>query len=274
MTDQLNGRARRALGKKVRAELEKLGKPRKWLVGESKCSEKTIRNVIEGVRTSGKTLGAVCRPLGIDPNDLKSVEVSDENHGGYTLENVADYIGHFHAYRWNFSNPTQIVRSTFDITWDKSAHCLRFDEHHCYDCSNSELDAQKDYSQNGQIFLSNTINLLQFVTMYRGAIRIITVFKPRLNNPNDWVMRGAVLTQAKLDVGYQPSASPIVLEKTQEANFAQDLKKTVVILNPGDPEYDRIHRELVEVERDCIKFARSPEQGAILGSLAKNPRAA
>jgi hypothetical protein len=266
MRNHISVRARKEFGRQVKVELEKLDKPYKWLAGKAGCSEKTVRNVVEGKKTSGKTIAKVSGSLGVDVGGPQSTDVADESHGGYTLANMADYIGQFYAYRWRFSHPAQIIRSTFEIGWDKSAGVLRFEESQCYDCSSDEGDAQKDYSQKGHVFLSNEIGLLHFVTAFRGAIRLITCFKYRLNNENDLILRGVVLTQAKLEIGYQPSTTAIILEKTNDPNFAQE-KTKVLILKPGDPDYERIYRELLDVEKDGVKITLAPEPQILLSGL-------
>jgi hypothetical protein len=266
MKKQMSLRARKDVASQVQSELDRLGKPRKWLAGKASCSEKTVQNVLDAKKTSGKTISKIRSALGLDA--ICQVDASDEAHGGYTLSNVSDYLGAFYAYRWCFSNSTHIVRSAFEIRWDKTSKCLRFEEFHCYDCSDDGVDARKDYSQSGDVYLSPTIGLLHFMTAFRGALRLVTLLKYRLNNPDDLMLRGLVLTQGKLGIGYQPSTAPIILEKTKDPNFSQQRQK-VVVLSPGNADYDRVYRELLDTEKHGVNVTLAPEPSAVLEEVSK-----
>lgn len=247
---------REILGRRIDDERGKRGMTIKQLATKAGCAEKSVRNVIKGLHSRGNILSEICTVLGLTSEDAKPVLVSDDEHGGYTKNSFSEYVGKFLAYRRSFSFERNILRSVFDIRWSDHDRCLIFDEHQRYE--SAEINALVDHSQSGEIYVSNTINLLHFVTTTKGAIRLITVSKFRLNDPDDLTMSGIVLTQAKKPLHYQPSTGAIIFEKMAPSVSKEEAVKKVGVLRTTDFDYDRVYRALTEVERHIVHFALTP----------------
>jgi hypothetical protein len=254
--NELKASERKELGRLIDDERDRRGLTIKTLANKAGCSEKSVRNVIKGLHTRGKTISEICTVLDISLEDAKPILVSNEEHGGYTKDGYEDYIGNYYSYRRSFSFPRNIVRSHFSIQWNEHNKCLCFDEDQRY--NSVELEPTIDNSQSGEIFISNTIGLLHLVTKTKGAIRLITISKFRLNDSDDFTMRGIVLTQAKKPLYYQPSTAAIIFEKIKENELTSDSKKGVFVLHPKEFGYDKYNKALTEIERHLVNFALTP----------------
>jgi transcriptional regulator with XRE-family HTH domain len=255
--NQLTKSLRKALGRRIEAERNHRSMTLKQLADKAGCGEKTVRNVIKGEHARGATISEICSVLKISVDDLAPIPVSDEAHGSYTKNNFKEYIGYYFVYRRSFSFSKNILRSVFCIQWSAKDRCLHFEEFQGYE--SSELNSHVDHSQSGDIYISNTVGLLHLTTIVKGAIRLITVSKFRLNDQSDFTMHGIVLTQAQKPLHYQPSAAAIIFEKTETINTAELAAKNVTVLRPNDNDYDRITAALAEVENNIAKFALAPE---------------
>jgi hypothetical protein len=192
--------------------------------------------------------------LRITPEEkAKAAPIADEAHGGYTLKHFDDYVGLYHVYRRSFTFPNNLVRSLYEIKWSDERSCLVFTENQRY--RSSEGNRTQDYSQEGEVFISNTIGLLHLLTKEEGALRLITLTKLRLD---DMSLQGIVLTQAQGPFYYQPSASPIFFRKL---NGDDEAKKKVGPLRPADEDYDDIHLALAEIEKNIGIFALGGRPG-------------
>lgn len=244
------------LGLRIEAERNRRGFKLKDLAYKAGCGEKTLRNAIAGKHVSGRIIAEICFVLGMNVEEAKPISISDQDHGSYTRDNFSDYIGRYFVYRRSFSFPRNIVRSVFNILWSDTGNVLQFQENQRYD--SKELDTLVDHSQSGEIFISNTIGLLHFVTKAKGAIRLITVSKHRLNDPKDLTMQGIVLTQAKRPMHYLPSAAAIIFERISPEVSIEEINKGCCVLRPKDFQYEKYHRALTDVELHVVSFALTP----------------
>jgi hypothetical protein len=251
-SDRLGAAERKALAKRIVHARDSLGLTNGQLASKAGCGERSVRKLVKGESTGGKVRAEVCVALEIPIDHEREDGVSDGDHGGYTLENFSEFVGHYFVYRRSQRFPKNILRSVFDISWDNKRQCLIFEEHQRYHSAETHSDI--DNSQNGDIFHSNTIGLLHFVSQCKGAVRLITVSKFRLNNPSDLTMHGIVLTQAKMPFHYQPFAAAIIFQKTSKL-AGSSLTHGAKLFRPSDLEHSQINLDLIEVERHMATFA-------------------
>jgi transcriptional regulator with XRE-family HTH domain len=249
--EQLDDKGRIALGRRIEQARNKARLTLAQLAERAGYDERTVRNVIKGQKTRIATVEDICDVLqirSVADDKAKSSPIADEMHGGYTLKHFDDYIGRFHAYRRSFTFPKNLVRSLYEITWSDEQSCLVFTETQRY--RSSEMQRTQDYSQQGEIFISNTIGLLHLLTREEGALRLITLTKLRLD---DQALQGIVLTQAQGPFYYQPSVSPIFLRKLADADHQGE--QPIGPIRPGDADYDEIDRALADIEKNIGIFA-------------------
>ncbi len=249
----------RKLGEAVNAERNRQGMSVQVLAKRAGCDEKSVRKVVKGEKTRDHIRFEICRALEIDATEATPKTISDDNHGGYTLDNVSEYIGHYIAHRRSQRFPKNIIRSIFVIGWSNERRCLSFEEHQRY--YSLEMKADIDNSQSGDIFFSHEIGLFHLLTEFRGALRLITVSKFRLNNPDDMTMHGIILTQAKSHFQYQPFAAAIILSKA-ELLKGDAMKNGAGVIRESDHGYKQIDRDLAYVERHMATFATAPLPGS------------
>jgi len=243
------------LGRRIEVARNHRGLTQEQLAEKAGCSPKVIRKVIRGERVRGHILSELCEVLDITVTSAShAVEISDEDHGSYSLNNFSQYVGRYFSYRRSLLYPRNILRSAFSIHWDKSGRVLRFNEYQQY--VSLENGETVDRSQAGDVFFGNRSGLLHLLTKDRGALRLITLSQFRLLNPSDLTMHGIVLTQTPRQFQYQPSAAAIVFEKTKLSD--SDFKKFVGEVRPNSHDYAKLHKALVESERHIVNFALSP----------------
>jgi transcriptional regulator with XRE-family HTH domain len=254
--DELDETARLDLGRRIDGARKKIGFTLVQLAARAGYDERTIRNVIRGRPTRPATLRDICKVIGVSLDTreaAKRVEIADKEHGGYTLNHFQGYIGLFYAYRRSFSFPRNIVRSLYEFAWNGERGCLVFRETQHYDSPN--LKQTIDFSQDGEVFISNMTGLIHLLTKADGALRLVTLTKLR---PADRVIRGVVLTQAQGEFYYQPSVSPIFLQAVDKQASLDELAQRAGPIQPGDPDYQRINAALTEIGRRVAIFALTP----------------
>lgn len=243
-----------ALGKRIEAERNARGFSQVTLAEKAGCSPKLIRKLISGEKTRGKILSEVCTVLGIRADDRSPTEISDIEHGSYTLNNFAQYEGLYFAYRRSFVQPRNILRSLFEFEWDKKARLLLFREFQKY--VSSETGEIVDRSQSGEIFVGSR-NLLHLLTRDRGAVRLITLFPFRMQNPEDFKMSGIVLTQSPRQFQHIPSTAAITFEKVEGSKEA--LVRQVGEIRHGiSNDHAKLAADLTRIERHVVAFALTP----------------
>jgi transcriptional regulator with XRE-family HTH domain len=243
-----------ALGKRIEAERNARGFSQVALAEKAGCSPKMIRKLANGEKTRGKILAEVCAVLEIRIDDSRPTEISDLDHGSYTLNNFGQYVGLYFAYRRSLVQTRNILRSLFEIQWDKKARMLRFHEYQKY--ISSETGETVDRSQSGEIFVGSRSNLLHLLTRDRGAVRLITVSQFRMQNSEDLTMSGIVLTQSPRQFQHQPSSAAIMFEKVK--GLRETLAKQVGEIRNGESQYAKLAADLTRIERHIVNFALTP----------------
>jgi transcriptional regulator with XRE-family HTH domain len=246
------------LGNRVERARNELRMTQDALAAEAHTTSKLVRKIIKGKKVSEIKLLEICSILGVNPDDNRIGDYSDEAHGSYSLSSLKDYQGNYRSYRRSLLYPKYILRSGFKIFWDKNEKLFRFEEFQKYrSVRNGEL---VDRSQTGEIFVGEHSGLLHLLTKNKGALRLITLYRFRLLNPDDKTMRGIVLTQASRETTHQPSAAAIIFEKVGIS--ASELKADAKEITPSDASYEKIGADLTEIERHVVNFALRPERTA------------
>jgi DNA-binding Xre family transcriptional regulator len=242
-TDEFDDAARAKLGRQIDRARSKMRLTLTELADRAGYDERTVRNVIKGKKTRFGTIEDICNVLQISLGlSAQTVDVTDELHGGYTDKQFQDYIGPYFSYRRSFTSIGNLLRSLFVISWNSERKCLTFSEHQRYVSSDNQ--SLQDYSQHGDIFVSNTIGLFHLVTIAEGAVRLITITKLSA----DGTMKGIVLTQMDSGFFWQPCVSPILLVKADASLSMNEMQKCVGPLIPADREYERHLKSLAAIE--------------------------
>jgi transcriptional regulator with XRE-family HTH domain len=250
----LEAEQRLDLGAKIDHSRKRKGWTLAILAEKSGYDERTIGNVIHGRPTRLKTVYEICSVLGIDIDQLsvKPPKIAGEKHGGYVLENYSEYLGQFYSVRRNFTEDDTIFRSVFDFRWSDTNHCLEFVEQQRYiDRRTKKLH---DYTQSGEVFISNQMGSVHLVTIARGAVRLLTLTK--LIPPDDDTMEGVVVTQSKTGAFMRPSVSPVFFTKLKSPASIDQLMGTIGPLYPHDDGYAEFVARLNEVENKTVLFAQ------------------
>jgi hypothetical protein len=113
--------------------------------------------------------------------------------------------------------------------------------------------AIQDFSQHGSIYASPTTGLIHFLTIYRGAIRLITLTKLR---PDDRSMHGVVLSSTDRNFGFQPCVSAILFKRLPNETEIESAKTNIGPLASDHPDFAAYDLELKHVENEVVFFAR------------------
>jgi transcriptional regulator with XRE-family HTH domain len=236
--------------KKVAAALEEKGWTRKELARAANVAPKTVSNFLSGDHCSWATFKSLCKALdvstAVDEKPVQAVQdVAKPELGGYTREAYADYLGGYFAYRRSFISRDRVLRSIYTLEWSKEVGGLAFKEYQQYKSRGKSVD----HSQNGPVHISPKYNLVHLVTSAKGAVRLVTLIK------NEDLFRGAILTQSDQEQFYQPSISPIYLEKIQNFDPSAPPLELVGPIDRAQEDFAPIAERLEEIERKTILFA-------------------
>lgn len=126
------------------------------------------------------------------------------------------------------------------VHWDEAESCLTFEERERVDAG---------HTQSGRVYIPDGRPFMSFVTVERGAMRLIMVSRPEGKGP----ARGLIMTLSNLGgAHFAPASAPIVLrhvvDETPQLGFIQ----------PGAPDYEAYRRELETVTPAFGFFAAAP----------------
>ena len=234
--------------KKVAAALEVKGWTRKELARAANVAPKTVSNFLSGDHCSWATFKSLCKALEVSTavDEVKATQdVAKPELGGYTREAYVDYLGGYFAYRRSFISRDRILRSIYTFEWSKEVGGLAFKEYQQYKARGKSVD----HSQNGPVHISPKYNLVHLVTSTKGAVRLVTLIK------NEDVFRGAILTQSDQEQFYQPSVSPIYLERIPDFDMSAPHLEMVGPIDRSHEDFGPIAERLEEIERKTILFA-------------------
>lgn len=191
-----------AIASRVREELARRRLSRQALADLAKISISTLEKALAGRRpftlattirleeALGATLRAAVRapaPSGLAPESL----------GAYSRTAVAWLEGEYLTLRPSFEVPDAIYAYRTEIAWDEASSSLAFREA-------ARQDA--DFTQKGQVSLSNQSGHIYLVTSEQGQFRLITLGRPAIGGD----MYGMLATlQAGQGSHLTPAAAPI-----------------------------------------------------------------
>jgi len=260
----LIGNARReAFARRVRIEMAKLGLTREVLAARAEVKERTLGNLLAAQPVRDLTVAKVARVLGIDLDEILTVGSSGEApasdvarageiYGGYMLAAYEGYLGTYIAYRRVFADRNELFRSVYDIDWDEALCRLRFLELQRFRGAGSRPVSS---SHGGGIFISPHTGLLQLLTTFQGALRLVTLTRFRMG---DTRLRGLMLTQSDRDRFFEPAVSSLYLERLEGKRPLAELERLVGPIGPDDPEFAAAETELAAIDRAGIFTRRDP----------------
>jgi transcriptional regulator with XRE-family HTH domain len=226
--------ASRAIAARVREELARRRLSRQALADLAKISISTLEKALAGRRpftlattirleeALGATLRAPVRgpPPGLAPETL----------GAYSRPAVAWLEGEYLTLRPSFEAPGAVYAYRTEIAWDEASSSLVFREA-------GRQDA--DFTQKGQVSLSNQSGHIYLVTNVQGQFRLITLGRPAIGGE----MCGVLATlQAGHGSHLTPAAAPIALvpmRRVTDAAFGR--------IATGEAHYDDYRATLARV---------------------------
>jgi transcriptional regulator with XRE-family HTH domain len=257
MVSLIGDAAREAMVRRVRLEMARQGLTREALAERAAVKERTLGNLLAGHSVRDVTVAKVARALAIDLDDLV-VQASangsssgadaraGEAYGGYMLAAYEAYIGTYVAYRRIFSRKRELYRSVYEIDWDEALSRLRFLELQRF---HGREDRAVSSSHGGGIYISPHTGLLQLLTTFQGALRLVTLNRFQLGDNR---LRGLILTQSDRDRFFEPAVSAIILERLDGKRRLADLERLVGPLTADDPAFAPAEAELVAIEQTGI----------------------
>lgn len=246
---------RSALSERIRRKMATQGWTQARLAKASGYDERTIRNVLNAQSTRHQTVVEICKALdlSLDGGEPEAADVAADQYGAYARSSFAHYEGRYFGYRRMFSKSRRILRTCYSILWNPKNRSLVFSEDQDIDAVlNAEVDGA--HSHGGDIYISAHTGLIHLVTIYQGAVRLVTLTKMR-----GQTLRGVVLTQSERTLFYQPSVSALLLKKIDRPVDSRSFEDRIGPLRSDDPDYERLHTELREIEGEVIFFAQSQD---------------
>lgn len=270
MASLMTDAQREAFVRRVRLEMAKLGLTREALAERAACKERTLGNLLAGQPVRDATVAKIARVLGVDLDDAFATEGrkcapeappklegrAGEEYGGYLLSAYAHYLGTYIAYRRVFSDKNELFRSVYEIDWDDEYARLRFFELQRF---RGQDNKPVSSSHAGGVYISAHTGMLQLLTTFQGALRLVTLTKFRMGDNR---LRGAILTQSDRDQFFQPATSAIYLEKIETKRKNSDLEKLVGPFGPTDASFKPALEELARIEANAVLFAGMTRAGA------------
>jgi hypothetical protein len=143
--------------------------------------------------------------------------------------NVEELEGRYVCFRPGFTLADLINAYLVVIRWNEAESCLMFEEQGRADAS---------HSQKGRIYIPDGCPFINLVTIEKGAIRLITVSRPKKQEP----ARGLIMTLSNPSgMHFTPASAPIVLRRIP-GEIPQ-----LGYIRPDSPDYDSYRRELETV---------------------------
>ena len=259
MASLLSDQQRAVFVKRLKLEMAQRGLSRELLAEKASCKERTLGNLLAGSSVRDSTIFKLARVVGLDINDLIEVKtpngsdalrVASEAYGGYLLASCSDLIGTYLGYRRVFSREPRFSRGVYEIYWDDDDGRLSFFAPQSYRAAGERVVSD---NHAGAVHISPTTNLIQLLTSYQGALRLMTLNKPRLG---DMTLRGVVLTQADRERYYEPAVSACFLKKLAEKKTPAELEKLAGTFGSTDPEFGFVSSELAGIEKSSVFIAQ------------------
>jgi hypothetical protein len=146
--------------------------------------------------------------------------------GCYTRASVEALEGRYVCFRPAFSFANVINAYLVSVHWDETESCLMFEERERVDAG---------HSQKGRVYIPDGRPFMSFVTVEKGAMRLIMISRPESNEP----ARGLITTLSNPGgAQFTPASAPIVLRRVV------DQTPQLGYIRPGAPDYETYRREL------------------------------
>jgi transcriptional regulator with XRE-family HTH domain len=263
MVSLIGEAARSALVRRVRLEMAKQGLTREALAERADVKERTLGNFLAGQSVRDATIAKIVGALSIALDDVlldgapngatamlgDAHARADETYGGYLLSAYETYLGTYVAFRRAFNDRPDLYRSIFEIDWDDSLCRLRFLELQRF---RGRDNRSVSMNHGGGIYISPHTGLIQLLTTFQGALRLVTLSRFGLG---DIRLRGLILTQRDRDRFFEPAVSPIFLEKLDGKRPLADLERLVGPVTPDDPAFSQADAELRDIEASEVFVA-------------------
>lgn len=160
--------------------------------------------------------------------------------GCYARASVEALEGRYVCFRPAFSSADVINAYLVSVHWDETASSLMFEERERVDAG---------HTQKGRVYIPDGRPFMSFVTVEKGAIRLIMVSRPESNEP----ARGLITTLSNPGgAHFTPACAPIVLRRVV------DHAPQLGFVRPGAPDYEAYHRDLEMVMPAFGFFATAP----------------
>jgi hypothetical protein len=161
--------------------------------------------------------------------------------GCYTHASVEALEGRYVCLRPAFSAADVINAYLMTLRWDETESCLTFEERERVDAG---------HTQTGRVYIPDGRPFMSFVTLEKGAIRLIMVSRPE---KSDEPARGLITTLSNPGgAHFTPASAPIVLRRV--VNQTPQLG----FIRPGAPDYEAYRQELEMVMPVFGCFATAP----------------
>ncbi len=171
---------------------------------------------------------------------LSSRSEAAHDLGRYSRASVEALEGRYVCFRPAFSSADVINAYLMSVHWDETASCLMFEERERVDAG---------HTQKGRVYIPDARPFMSFVTVEKGAIRLIMVSRPESNEP----ARGLIITLSNPGgAHFTPASAPIVLRRLV------DQTPQLGFIRPGAPDYEAYRGELERVMPAFGFFAAAP----------------
>ena len=178
----------------------------------------------------------------LDPVVASTSDVAAQNYGGYSRASVKGLEGCYVCFRPAFTRPGVITAYLVDLRWDEAASCLTFEE-------SGRADA--GHTQQGRVYIPDGRPFISFVTVERGALRLVTV--SRLELPQS--ARGLMMTLSNPGgMHFTPVSAPVVFKRIV------DKVPQLGFIDPEASDYESYRQELEAVAPDFGFFATAPRR--------------
>ena len=148
----LSDETRAELGKRIDAARERARLTLKELARRAECTERTVRNAIQGESVRPRNLIAICQAANVDlPDELGSGPTPDSF--GYSSRNdVAQYEGFFAAYYRNLMGGDTLFCSVLHMTWDDTRNVVAAEQ---YTRLKQDGKTPYDYTMRGHLYCND-----------------------------------------------------------------------------------------------------------------------
>ena len=240
----------------VRRRMAEKGWIRKQLADHAAVSDGVVGKVLAGKSVHNNNVIKIARVLEVEAELGKLIgpapalpshgpQQADADHGAYLRSEVTDFIGQYIGYRKGFEKKGTVVRSLFELHWSDLNSRLEFIEtqqqgRHGRAVSNTHA---------GGVYLSRHFALIQLLTRFQGALRLVTLHRPHFGSDD---LRGVVLTQIERKVQggpayFVPGVSPIYLQRLASPISNIELGRICGVMPADDADLEQVRTELTSI---------------------------